>query len=57
MGRTVPSYRRASERDKRRWKPFKERLNKSEKKMFDEMMSISSLYNVAAVCSCKPVYC
>ena len=55
MGRTVPSYRMASEWEKRKWKPFRERLDKSERKIFDEMMSITRLYNVAGVGACKPV--
>lgn len=55
MGRTVPSYRIASERERRKWKPFREQLDKSERKVFDEMMLISRLYNVAGVGSCKPV--
>jgi hypothetical protein len=55
MGRTVPSYRIASEREKRKWKVFREQMDKSEKKTFDEMMCISRLYNVAGVDSCKPV--
>jgi hypothetical protein len=55
MGRTVPSYRLASEREKRKWKVFREQLDKSERKTFDEMMSITRLYNVAGVGSCKPV--
>ena len=55
MGRTVPSYRLASEREKRKWKIFREQLEKSERKTFDEMMDISRLYNVAGVGSCKPV--
>lgn len=55
MGRTVPSYRMASEREKRKWKIFREKLDKSERKVFDEMMSISRLYNVAGVGSCRPV--
>lgn len=55
MGRTVPSYRMASEREKRKWKPFRERLEKSDRKIFDEMMSITRMYNVAGVSSCKPV--
>ena len=55
MGRTVPSYRLASEREKRKWRVFREQLDKSERKIFDEMMSISRLYNVARVGSCKPV--
>jgi len=41
MGRTVPSYRLASEREKRKWRVFREQLDKSERKIFDEMMSIS----------------
>lgn len=59
MGPTVPSYRIAyriaSERERRRWKIFRDQLDKSERKTFDEMMSISRLYNVAGVGSCKPV--
>lgn len=55
MGRTVPSYRIASERERRKWKIFRDQLDKSERKTFDEMMSISRLYNVAGVGSCKPV--
>jgi hypothetical protein len=55
MGRTVPSYRLASDREKRKWKEFREQRDKSERKTFDEMMSISRLYNVAGVCSRKPV--
>jgi len=55
MGRTVPSYRLASDREKRKWKVFREQLDKSERKTFDEMMSITRLYNVAGVGACKPV--
>lgn len=55
MGRTVPSYRLASEREKRKWKSFREALDKSERKAYDEMMNISRFYNVAGVGSCKPV--
>ena len=55
MDRTVPSYRLASDREKRKWKPFRERLDKSERKLFDEMMSISRFYNVSGVGACKPV--
>ena len=55
MGRTIPSYRHASDREKRKWKVFREQLDKSERKIFDEMISITRLYNVAGVGSCKPV--
>ena len=55
MGRTIPSYRLASEREKSKWRIFREQLDKSERKMFDEMMSYSRLYNTAGVMACKPV--
>ena len=55
MGRTVPSYRLASDREKREWKIFREQLDKSERKAFDEMVSYSRLYNTAGVGACKPV--
>ena len=42
MGRTIPSYRLASEREKSKWKIFREQLDKSERKMFDEMMSYAT---------------
>ena len=45
----------ASELEKKKWKPFRERLDKSEREIFDEMMSITRLYNVAGVSACKPV--
>jgi len=47
MGRTIPSYRLAPERESRKWKIFRQELDKSEKKLFDEMMSYSRLYNAA----------
>jgi len=55
MGRTVPSYRIATDIEKRKWKPFRAALDKSERKVFDEMMSYSRLYNAAGVMVCKPV--
>ena len=39
MGHTIPSYRLASDRERRKWKIFREQLDKSERPMFDEMMS------------------
>ena len=55
MGHTIPSYRLASDRERRKWKIFREQLDKSEKPMFDEMMSYSRLYNTFGVMACKPV--
>ena len=47
MGRTIPSFRLASE-EEREWKVFRA-LDKSDRKKFDELFSISHLYN--SVCS------
>ncbi|HEY9399759.1 MAG TPA: hypothetical protein VIP29_07690 [Nitrososphaeraceae archaeon] len=55
MGRTVPSFRIATEWERSKWKSFRQELDKSERKMFDEIMSYPRLYNVAGVGACKPV--
>jgi hypothetical protein len=55
MGRTVPSYRIAAEREKSKWKSFRQALDKSERKKFDEMFFYSRLYNVAGSNACRPV--
>jgi hypothetical protein len=55
MGRTIPSYRIATEMERNKWKIFREQLDKSERKDFDEMMSYPHIYNAAGVTACKPV--
>jgi len=55
MGRTIPSFRRGAEIERAKWNLFRQELDKSERKMFDEMMSYSRLYNTAGVGACKPV--
>jgi hypothetical protein len=49
MGRTIPSFRVTLAMEKAEWKPFRNALDKSEKKQFDEMWDIPRLY--ASVCS------
>lgn len=49
MGRTIPSFRLASVEEEREWKVFRSALDKSDRKIFDKMFSISHLYN--SVCS------
>jgi hypothetical protein len=44
MCRTVPSFRIAFEMEKAEWKPFRNALDKSERKEFDEMFDIPTLY-------------
>ena len=47
MGRTVPSYRTATEMKKAKWKPFRQMLNNKDKKLFDQMLCYPNLYNSA----------
>jgi hypothetical protein len=44
MGRTVPSFRTVITEEKQEWKPFRNALDKSERKEFDEMWDIPRLY-------------
>jgi hypothetical protein len=44
MGRTVPSFRIVLAAQKAEWKPFRNALDKSEKKEFDEMFDLPKLY-------------
>ena len=54
LDQTVPSYRLAFELEKESEK-YWEQLDKNDRKVFDEMMSISRLYNVAGGYYCKSV--
>lgn len=54
MGRTIPSYRIATELERTKWKIFRQQLGKKEKKMFDEMFDYSQLYNSAGSNACRP---
>ena len=44
MGRTVPSFRIVIAQEKSEWKLFRNALDKSEKKDFDEMWDVPRLY-------------
>jgi len=39
----------------RKWKPFRKALDKKDRKVFDEMLSIPRFYNVAGTMACRPV--
>jgi hypothetical protein len=54
MGRTIPSYRIASDMEIMRWRPFRKLLAKQDRKKFDEMFSYSRLYNSAGSNACQP---
>ena len=53
MGRTIPSYRIASEMEIMEWRPFRKLLGKQDRKKFDEMLSIPRFYNVAGTMACS----
>jgi len=54
MGRTIPSYRIATESERTKWKSFRERLDKRDRKEFDIMFSYAKLYNSAGSNACRP---
>ncbi len=55
MGRTIPSFRIASVMEEKEWKPFRNSLDKSDRKIFDDMFSIAHLYNSASSYAAKPI--
>jgi hypothetical protein len=55
MGRTIPSYRIASEIEIWKWRSFRKALDKRDRKVFDEMLSIPRLYNAPGTMACRPV--
>jgi hypothetical protein len=55
MGRTIPSYRIASEIEIMKWKPFRKLLDTQDRKKFDDMMTILYLYTVAGTMACRPI--
>jgi hypothetical protein len=55
MGRTIPSFRIALEMEKEEWKPFRNALDKSDRKIFDEMFDIPRLYISACSYAVQPV--
>jgi hypothetical protein len=56
MGRTIPSFRIALEMEKEDWKPFRNALDKSDRKKFDEIMfDIPRLYTSACSYAVQPV--
>jgi len=52
MGRTIPSYRIASEIEIWKWRPFRKLLDKQDRKVFGEMLCIARFYNVAGTIFC-----
>jgi hypothetical protein len=55
MGRTIPSFRIALAMEEAEWKPFRNALDKSDRKKFDEMFDIPRLYISACSYAVQPV--
>jgi hypothetical protein len=55
MGRTIPSFRMALAMEKKEWKPFRNALDKKDRKNFDEMFEIPRLYTSACSYAVQPV--
>jgi hypothetical protein len=55
MGRTIPSFRMALAMEQEDWKPFRNALDKSDRKKFDDMWDIPRLYTSACSYSVQPV--
>jgi hypothetical protein len=54
MGRTIPSFRIAFEMEREEWKPFRNALDKSDRKKFDDMWDIPRWY--VSACSYSAQY-
>lgn len=55
MGRTIPSYRIATEIERKKWRPFRLMLNRKDRKLFDDMLNLPRLYNLEGMMACRPV--
>jgi hypothetical protein len=55
MGRTIPSFRIASTMEEKEWRSFRNSLDKSDRRIFDQMLSTVHLYNSVSSYTVKPV--
>ena len=55
IGRTIPSFGIALAMEKEEWKPFRNALDKKEKRDFDDMFETPKLYISACSNSCQLV--
>jgi hypothetical protein len=55
LGRTVTSFRIVLAEEKQEWKPFRDALDKSERRSFDDMWDVPKLYVSACSNSCQLV--
>jgi len=55
MGRTVPSYRQALEREIERWKGFRKGLRGKDAEAFDRMMDACRMFASAGSMATRPI--
>ena len=55
MGRTVPSYRQALEREIERWKSFRKGLRNKDAEAFDRMTNACRLFASAGSMATRPI--
>lgn len=55
MGRTMPSFRLALMEEERSWKPFRNALDRQDRKEFDSMFADARLYISACSYATRPV--
>ena len=55
MGRTIPSFRIASIMEEKTGKEFREQLNKNDRKIFDNLFNVATLYNSASSYAAIPI--
>jgi hypothetical protein len=55
MGRTVPSYRQALEREIERWKDFRKGLRGKDAEAFDRMMDACRMFASAGSMATRPI--
>jgi hypothetical protein len=55
MGRTIPSFRIAALMEEKRWKAYRQYLDKHQQKIFKHMFSVAYLFNSASSYAANPI--
>lgn len=55
MGRTIPSFTLALIEEQSEWKPFRNRLDRKDRKLFDEMFAKPRLYISSCMYAANPI--
>jgi hypothetical protein len=55
MGRTIPSFRIAAEMEEKTWKEYRKFLNINDRKIFDNLFTVATLYNSTSSYSAIPI--